>query len=307
MRKNLKKVLLTAIFLAVLLGMFWYVKGHLSEFLVIKNFSLKYFLPIFLITFGYYLVQGLILKAIVEPFQIKLKIREWFGLTMITLLGNYLFPFSGFGFRAAYLKKFFSFRYTYFLSTLALLTLVEFTFFSFGGLISLLYLYNQRGLINIPLTSLFGIILIASLMILVLPVRLKSRFRFLQKIAAILDNLSEIKKNKVLMEKLYGLTFWEFIFFSLIFFFTFKGLSLDIPAIASFLPAGLSDYSLFIRILPASFGFYEGAVIIAAKQLGFSVSEGLLVTAVVRLASIIWIFALGLVFSYILMVRGKKK
>ena len=308
MEKKLIRTIVVFLFMAGFLAWIgFYIKNHLVEFQDIRFLSWGNILIILVLTLAYFIVQGLILKSILEPFKIQLPFKEWFGLTMITLLGNYLIPFGGLGFRATYLKKRYLFDYTHFLSTLAAITVIEFLIFTLAGAVALFYLFFQANFFDPVLTILLGSVLSICLAIIFFPLRFKSsKNKILMRFGNLLKSWYSLKRDRSLIKKIIGLTFWEFVFYSAIFYFSFRVFNLSISWFESFLFSSLSDYSLFIRLLPASLGFYEGAVVYVAKLLGFTVAQGLLVMAVIRFASIVWIFTFGLFFSYILL-RSKSK
>lgn len=284
---------------------FFYVKKNIHFFQDWQSLKLSYLLVLIILNFIYILLQGLILKEILIPFKIILSFKEWFGISMITLMGNYLIPFGGLGFRAAYLKKKYNFNYTYFISTLGVITMIQFLIFTFGGLLALGVRYFQNGTFNLGLSLFFIFMMVFCTVVLFLKIQIpKSRYQLINRLAGILDNWNILRKNKKLTEVLFRLNFWIFIASSLIFYFSFRAFNFNISFIDAFIPACLSAYSLFIRILPASIGAYEGAVVIAANFFGFTAHQGLIVTALTRITIIVWVFSLGPIFSFILMRKN---
>lgn len=91
--KNKSISLIILISLIVWAGI--YVKNHIGEFGIIFSLSLKYLgILLFLSLLEIFLV-GLLTKIITKSFRIDLTSREWFGLSVVTRLGNYLLPFKG--------------------------------------------------------------------------------------------------------------------------------------------------------------------------------------------------------------------
>jgi len=285
----------------------WFIKGNWNDFSKIKDVSVFDFVLLATIALVYVVAQGLILKEIVVPFNIRLKWKEWFGIVIVTLLGNYIVPFGGLGFRGAYLKTRYSFDYTHFLSTLSIVYLLEFLVFTFGGLFSLVFLYYKFGFFD-----LFSAILLSVILVTIVILFFNSHLIFLPKtklfyrINNMLDSWRLLVSDRNLLKKIFFLTFLEFFIFSSLFYFVLISLNFKADFLQSFLPACFSDYASIIRLLPASLGFHEGAVTYAYKISGYSVVQGLLVAGIIRVVLAFWIFLLGPIFSFVLIKRSKQ-
>ena len=71
--------------------------------------------------------NGLFLRAFASRFGTQLTPKEWFGLSVVTTMGNYITPISGGMFaRAAYLKRRYRFPYAHSATLLASNYLVNF-------------------------------------------------------------------------------------------------------------------------------------------------------------------------------------
>jgi len=201
-------VIIIISFIFFLLLLFWigyYVKTHFQEFRDIRLLSLEDFLILLLFTLMYFGVQGMILKTIVEPFGVRLKFKEWFGIMMVTLMGNFLIPFGGFGFRAGYLKKVYSFDYTYFGSTLGAVCLIEFLIFTLGGIVSLIFLYFHAKIFNLTLAVLLAVILLICLIFLFFSPKMPDfKNKILWRIGNIIESWYSLKNNRELLQKLFG-------------------------------------------------------------------------------------------------------
>lgn len=287
---------------------YFYIKKNLILFNDWKHLNIFYLSILIVLNYIFVVIQGLVLKAILKPYKIFLEFKEWFGLTVATLMFNYLFPFGGLGFRAAYLKRRYNFDYTYFVSTLAAITLVEFLMLTLGGLITLVSWYFSHGTINWLIAILLVCVAIFCLSIVFFTIKLPTtKYKILEFIKRVVNSWYELRKNKELLTELIRLIFWQSIISAVIYFMAFRTFNFYISFTDSFLPACLSSYSLFIRILPASFGAYEGAVVMAAKFLGYSVAQGLLVSGLSRLSIMVWVFTLGPIFTFMLMRRNKER
>lgn len=302
MKKNvLKKFVLMAAFFSLLILTGFYIKNHLSDFGDIRNVTFSNLTIILFLMLAYFVVQGVLLKITLQTFSIKLRFKEWFGLMVVTLMGNFIVPFAGFGFRAAYLKKVHSFDYTYFGSTLGAIFLIEFLIFTLGGLTSVSFLYFQKNIFNLGLVIFLCVFLLICLVFLFFSPKLPNfKNKLYLRLKAVIESWNSLKSNKEFTFRLIGITCLEFLLSSAMFYFAFRSFGLEINFFEAFLPTSVSDYSLLFRIFPGSFGFYEGAIAYSAKILGYTVPQGLLVTGILRVTSMFWLFTLGPIFSFIL-------
>ncbi len=300
MTNNLKKIISLLAFLVIVIFFGFYIRGHWSEFRQIKIESWWIFVAIFVLMPISFYWQSLILKLIVEPFGVHLKFKEYFGLLSLTLLGNFLIPFSGLGFRAIYLKKVNKLSYLDFITTAIVLWTFDFLIYTAGGLIGLFLLKSRTNIFDWKLMTFFLIIMALAAMGLVpfsLP-KLKNRLVVL--INKALARRRIVFKQPGLIRKLIYLSLTQSLTTTLIFFLCYRLYGFNVTFADSFLANTLGLYSFFIRLVPGNLGIFELAVVYPSRVLGLTVAQGLSVSAINRLANIIWTFALGLFFGYIL-------
>jgi len=308
LNKRFIQLVVGIVFLGLLIWICFYVRNHLQEFRAIRVISVIDLVILFLLTPVYFYSQAIILKLILKSFGIKLKFNEWFGLTMMTMMGNFIIPFSGLGFRALYLKRVYSFDLRHFISTLSAIWIVNFLVFTFAGLFALIFIWRQSHSFDLKTALFLGIVFLFALIFWFTPLgKFKPKNKFLKRFSLILKSWQKIKRDRKLV---IGLIYWsivELFLFVMTFYFAFRTFGFNISFIDAFLPASLTNFSYFVRLLPASFGLYEGAIIYASKLLGFTAVQALTVTALTRLITFIWIFSLGLTFSYLLTKKPSKK
>jgi len=282
-----------------------HVVSHWEEFKIIRRLSA--FDCIFLLCFVliYYLVQGLLIKVSVLPFDVMLRSNESFGVLMVTLLGNYILPLTGFGFRAAYLNRVHGLEYRHFLSTTASIYVTTFTIYTAGGLGSIVSRYFHKGFQHWGLALVLAASLVVCLVVasssFTVP---RSHHRIVARILGFLESWYKVRKNRPWVVSMFALAVVQFFLYALIFWYSFRALGLHVDFLAAWLPACLSMYALVFRVTPGAFGTYEGAVVYSAVLLGCTVPQGLLVVTVVRIVSACWIFTLGPLFSRLFLQRN---
>lgn len=301
------KNIISGLIVAGLLAMaVWYIKTHLADFSIISQVDgIKLVVILGLVLVNYFSI-GLTFKLVLQPFGLKLGFKEWFGLTMITSMGNLFIPSGGLGFRAVYLKQKYHFDYTHFLSTFAALSIIDIILFGLTGLVGLYFISLKNLVFNWPLAIFFvAILLLCSGALIFSPALPAVKNQFLQKIINVFKSWYNLKAQPGLLAKLFLTTGLNLISSIFIYFFAFRALGLNITWLQSFLPAALGDYGGYMRILPAAAGFFEGAVIYASQVLHSTPAQGLLVAEIIRITGIFWAVSLGLIFGLILTRRSK--
>jgi uncharacterized membrane protein YbhN (UPF0104 family) len=250
----------------------------------------------------FHMTNGLILREVASKFHIILTRREWFGLPFVTSMGNYITPFSG-GMiaRASYLKYRHNFPYARFVSVLGASFMIFFWVAGMAALITLL-LFFERSAIYWQLIFFFGAVVLSISMVVIFPsVKLPGNNRLSTLINISLEGWDFIKSDLSLLAKLAlytvanilinGISFW-------LAFVALYGFSLSYGTI--FLISLFSTFSILVRITPGNLGVFESIVSLSSGILGVGVGLGLMVSLLIRAASLIPIFTLGPVFSFVL-------
>lgn len=301
----IKKVIISLLFISLMVFIIYYIKNHIADFMILKDINWTFFMAALVAAFFHLLVQAASLQVVMKGFGVNLKLKKWLSLTILTTFSNYILPFSGLGFRATYLKRVYGLEYTHFITTYVAIIVIELLVYGIGGMIGLAWL--------LPVTNmyLFFVILTITLICLILLFLNINLPNFNNKLWVKINNLIKswylVRKNKKSLIELFFLMIIKFMLSALVFYFAFLSINLQIELLATFIFNYLANLSYFINILPASFGFYEGAVIYSGKMLGFSVSEGLIVSGLNRIVAMLWIFGLAPFMVLSIIKTGKNK
>lgn len=294
---------------AMLIWVVRYISLNLNDFKDIKLLDWHDIIILFIFVLLGIFIRGLFNKVLLQSFDLELKFKHWFGVTVITALGNYIFPFGGVGLRATYLKKFHSFSYTFFVSTLMALYVIQFFIYSLVGLACLLFLYFKAGSLHSGLFVFFLLIIIlCAVFIAFSSERPAHKNKLLNYISKAVNGWNRLKKDRILLLKLFNLLVARLIVSSLILYFAFLAFDYRIGIPEVVLTTCLVIFSTLLRITPGSLGIQEGAFVICSELFGLSIAQGLLVAGLVRVVDVIVIFTLGPLFSYLLInerVEGK--
>jgi uncharacterized membrane protein YbhN (UPF0104 family) len=250
------------------------------------------------LTFG---TSGLYLKVFAGKFGMNLRPREWFGLTVVTTMGNYLTPFSG-GLiaRAGYLKHRHAFSYTRFLAMMAANYLIAFALISLTGIVTLLTLPEKQDESWLVLIFFFATLITVWLVSIFPSLTAGSKNRMVLLAQQATEGLDIIRRDPVLLGKLIVLTLMNILIGALLLFVAFLSLGSMLPFRVALLIYLLTTFTLLINITPGNFGIQEAGTSLAAAILGAGVEMGLMASLMIRAATLLSAFSLGPVFSYLL-------
>src|SRR2546423_11023733 len=102
----MSRMIRALVLLAILAGLGWYVWHARGDLKKIRHFDLSYTFPMVLVPLASLAANGLIGRDLAAEFAVRLRPMEWYGLSTVNALGNYLpLPQAGTLARGVYLKK----------------------------------------------------------------------------------------------------------------------------------------------------------------------------------------------------------
>ncbi len=299
---NILKKRIDLIVLAVIIpALVAYVVRHQEEFRFIKHIDYLFLIPIALSALGIFTTNGLITKFYVRLFGTELTPKEWFGLSAITAMGNYLAPFrGGVAGKALYLKKKHQFPYTAFLAAYTSSYILLFLTGSILGLLSLVGFSFIYHLTDWRLFAFFFVILA------VIAAALKAsnysptgEGRIAQHLRNLHQGLQYIKKDKSLLLKVGLLFLLNYIIISLQLYCAYLAIAHEIPYLAALFMSVILAFSIFTSITPGNLGVQASIIALISKLFGFGFNEGLMVAGILRIVLMGIAFTLGPIYSYI--------
>lgn len=284
------------LFLAVLFGWLYSQDEVQQSLLRIKLADLVLLAGIMV---AYIAVQGLLLRSVVIPYGITLRSKEWFGLLVITLSGNYFLPAAGLGVRALYLSRVHGMDITSFSVSVSAIYLIELFVFGLAGLMGILLSVDVMRFDTLILVVGLGAALLALGLLFLLPIQLPDRsWKLFTLINVVLENWHTFKKNRKILRDMFLYTMVEFFLYASLFHFAFGVLESGISLVDSSIYAMLSDYSFFIKFTPAGIGTYEASILYSSTVIGAPFEISLAVAAVIRLVTIIVLVVLTPIFLF---------
>lgn len=297
--KNSKTIITILVFLLFAI----YITRNLESFKQVEVVYPLLFLPLLILSISLLITNGLLLEKLLSPFKIKLSVKEWLGLSVITTAGNLLTPFQG-GMiaRALYLKSKHNFSYTNFLSALSGIYIIVFWVNSFVALLSMLLIKQFYSTFSWLIFITFLIIFSALSFIIVFSPKIKRAFKWeiLNKVVRVINGWLVIKNNKRTVLFVALISSLNVLLMSASSFLEFKTLGVEISFLKALFVSIVSTLSLFISITPGSLGIKEAFMAFTSNVVGISPANAIIVSALDRLISLLPLVVLAPVFSKIL-------
>jgi len=250
------------------------------------------------IAFFNLVAQGAIYKYSIKVFGINLSFKEWFGAINITLFANYIIPFSGFGFRAYYLKKKYKFSYIDFSSSLIAILLVEMFVFSSLGVIAF-HLSEYSIWSNVFYMSLIIIMLSSALFFIPKFIELLEKVLGFLKLKIVLSGWVQFLKSGKELSGIFIYTIISVIFFILLFYISIYIITGLYDLKVAILMAVAGNLGMYLRITPAAIGTFEGGIVLIGFFFGIGMNECLLISICIRLAFLPLFFIFGPIYSWL--------
>lgn len=304
-----KKLLGIIVLVALIAWLVHYGIGNYESFkeVSIENPSLLILIGIiFLIS---YIPVSAITYYLLVPLGVRLGKKESFGLSIVTGFYNIITPFrGGMAVRAIYLKKKYGFTYTNFLSTLAASYVLTFFIAALLGLIGVLNIYLSKGIINWLIFTIFAGLFLTLLVIIAFSPKIpETKYSWLNNFIKVANGWHMIRHDKKIISIISLMSLLQLLLGALSVFLQFQVFGINIGLSAAIFLASIASLSLLVGITPAGLGITEAIVVFSASTLGITVAESLSAALIGRLVSIVIMFILGPIFSYILIKRNNNE
>lgn len=303
MRKVIRGILSFGILLVLVVLAILYLRENLNEFSKLRFVSPEIILfLIVLFIFGYFLI-GIVTKKLLSPLGVYLGLFESFALSIVTGFYNLITPFrGGMASRAVYLKKKHNFSYTNFFSSLSASYVI--IFFSAGivGLISSSVIYFEEGIFSPVISLIFAGVSFGLLLIIIFSPRFdEGKGWIFDKFAKVVNGWYLIRKDKKLVFFITIISILQLFLSSLMLYLEFYVFGIEISFIKTLFLSSIGLLGLVIAITPAGLGIQEAVAVFSASTIGISPVESLSAVLLGRVVSVIVLFVLGPIFSWVLM------
>ena len=314
----------------------YYVKTNYSEFKTLKLQNPTLILIIVPLFLFQYLFISIITKSLLNPFNVKISLYESFGLSITTGFYNLITPFKGgMAARAVYLKKKHGFSYIDFLSTLGASYIITFLITSFLGILSIFLIYLNGGIFSRLLLIIFLVFFLGPLFVIVFSPQIKetknsfinmSRIGFskvtilehdqeprkhfginsrrvLDKFIKLANSWNLIKNNGKLIFIISLVSLAQLIIGVIMLYLQFRVFGIDVGLAECLFWISIGSLGIIVAITPAGLGINEAIAVFSALTIGITPTQSLSVALLGRAVSLIVLFILGPIFSYILLKK----
>ena len=303
MRKVIRGILSFGILLVLIVLAVLYLERNFEDFSELRFVSPMIILALILLfIFGYFLI-GLTTKQLIKPLKINLGYFESFALSIVTGFYNLITPLrGGMAVRAVYLKKKHNFSYTNFFSSLSASYVLIFLSAGIMGLLSSGIIYLKEDIFS-PIVSLIflGVSLSLLFVIIFSPRMNEGKGFILDKIAKILNGWYLIRKDRGLLFFITIISIFQLLLSSLMLYLEFYVFGIEISFVKALFLSSIGLLGLIIAITPAGLGIQEAVAVFSASTIGISPVESLSVALLGRGVSVVVLFVLGPIFSWVLM------
>ncbi|MFA5052138.1 MAG: lysylphosphatidylglycerol synthase transmembrane domain-containing protein [Patescibacteria group bacterium] len=287
-------LLITVVFIIILFG---HNADKLKKLLDISVGNFLVISGLVILTFAGNGIKNVLLLL---PFNVRLRTAEWFGLSVVNSFWNYL-PFQG-GLvaKGLYLKRQHSFPYTEYVSTVSSSYLITFFSFGFIGCVVLLMTFVIHGTYAPLPFVIYGALMAVSVAAVIFLWQAKSWNIGKKVLARYFIGTGIILKNKktILRLMLVDVVMLGVYVARLAVCFTAVGVHVDLSFIMLVAPIAL--LSIFVTITPGGLVVREALIGLFAFWYSLNVSDIVVGSLLDRTVMMIWVFALGAVFNYLL-------
>jgi uncharacterized membrane protein YbhN (UPF0104 family) len=288
--RGLKKLLFITLSCFLVLGCSFYTYQHLDDFKFIQTLSYPHLGLLIFLSFIYLYLQGVIYNQALKWFHFQLKPTESFGLLLLTMMGNYILPFSGLGLRAKYLQKKYQFDYRSFSSSLLIIFIIETLVFLFGAVLACFFANNQDTAIphyfKYIIYSSFG----AGLAFLFLKAhQIFLKYKIFSVFKSFFEEWEVLWSHHAIVSQMIIWNSCLYFIYVLMFKVSIAMFHLNLSWPGLLLVASLSNLSFMFKLTPASIGTFDGAIIFCLKIFGINISHGLMIAVLIRFSTIFWV------------------
>jgi uncharacterized protein (TIRG00374 family) len=245
---------------------------------------------------------------LLKPLGVRIRQGESFGLSVVTGFYNLITPFrGGMAARAVYLKKKYDFAYVHFLATLSAVYVLVFMVSASLGLISTWWIYHATGMFSLVIFLIFLVVFVGVMGIAFFSPKFPgARNRWVNRFVKVINGWHLIKRNKRVIVVTLVVTLIQTLLSALTTMLSFRVFGWNVGFVECIFLSAISGIGLLIAITPGSLGISEAIMVFSAMTIGIDATQSLAVAILARLVSVVVLFVLGPIYSYVLL-RGENE
>ena len=250
------------------------------------------------------MITGLKIKTLTRLFNIDLPFKEWYGTAVIINFYNYFISKSGTAIGGAYLKKKHGLNYSRYVSALMGDVMVMFIA---GGILGFsVYYYGFYVKMFDSWVAALAFLFLACVMIgmVFLPEIKLPEKGILIKVNKVLEGWNLLRKDKVLVAKLFFLNIGVMVASAARYYILFHLFADRVPIFICLLIAPLNVMAQILSVIPSAYGVREGITGAVTKLADFGFVPGAMVALIDRVIMMLVGFAQGAIFSFLLIKKS---
>lgn len=289
--------------LAVLVAGFVYAWLNRSELVSLFTLQLSDVLIIAGILFLFFLSTGFTFYLLVSLLSVRLSLIEMIGLTFLSNFGNYLGPTRpGAAIKAIYLKGEKDLPYARFSAVLAANGFVLFFVSGMVGVLLLVALWAQSGILPGSLVAICLTLISGALLPLAFRFRQVSyRGRIWRHLNRATEGFEAIKSQREKLLAVCASVLLQYMITAWLMVFTYRTLGQPISLTAALIIGVFTSIANFLTITPNNLGIQEIVMAYLYTITGLDFSEGLLGASLMRAVHIILTFGLTPIFVHFML------
>ncbi len=285
---KLKQYLGILVALAVIGLLVYFLSQDITRFAPILDVSLGAIITLLVVALAYALAQGALYNSVLKYFSINLGQVESFGALMLTLFGNYFFPFAGFGVRGVYLNRAYGLGARDYTMSVIAIVLVELTVYAGLGLLATILLFGTTRLEVLPIILFFSGVVAGGVFAILFKVPFIDRIPALNAINKLLIDWYTIREKPGFRLRLIFFTLLQYTLYTSLFAAGFVALTADFSILELMVQSALSDFGFVFKIAPAGLGTYEALVVFVNSLVGKEASLAIMLLLLIRFGMLFW-------------------
>jgi len=287
------------VILAIFAGGGYYVWAHWHDFAFLKQFDPRYIPHLVVANIGLIFINGIISRQMVNALGVRQRFCEWFGLTTVNAMGNYLGP-AHFGAlaRAVYLNRVLGLSYGQYFAFLLASYAVMLTAVGTCGLVFFAWGSNQ----GLSVQSWFWAVCVFFCLGVPLLCRFFGRGKFLARLSpkftqSFVQGWQVLWRRPRLLVGVWGLQMCFTLTYGAMLWVAYRSVDIELKFWQAMVLGLLPLVCYVINLIPGNLVVGEAATGFGAMIVGEQFHQGVGVAFVNRLVMVAVVFVLGTVFG----------
>ncbi len=278
----------------------YYIINNADDFRILAKIKPIYIFGLLGIFILNTMCNGLINKYLLEPFNVYLSFKEWFGLAVTTSFYNIITPFRGGALsKAAYLKKKHRFSYMRFISSMIGVYVIQFWIISLVGLLTIFIVAFKYHAFSWIILLLFLGLFSMLTGVIFFKIRLPShKNKIIDKIFEIGNGWNLIREKKKILIISSIIILVQIILGALNSILLYSAVGVKINILQAIFLTTIGMVAGLASITPGNLGISEAVGVLSALVLGITPTQSLSAGILGRVVTVITLFILGPIFSY---------